>query len=71
MSSCNVRRPKVVDSADFPIVTVVVIYKCAFVEERRIILEVSTNFGDSPRTIQHSEIFLKKTSNIVLFMKEG
>ena len=62
----NVRRPKVVTSAHFsirPIVTAVVIYECAFVEARRIILEVST--------IQNSDIFMQKTYYNVLFMEEG
>ena len=62
----NVRRPKDVTSAHFsvrPIVTAVVIYECAFVEARRIILEINT--------IQNSDIFIQKTYNNVLFMEEG
>ena len=45
IKATNVRRPKVVTLAHFsvrPIVTAVVIHECAFVEARRIILEVST-----------------------------
>ena len=66
LCSSNVRRPKVVTSVHFsvrPIVTAVVIYECAFLEARRIILEVNT--------IQNSDIFIQKTYNNVLFMEEG
>ena len=64
--SSNIRRPKVVTSAHCsvrPIVTVVVSYECAFVEARRIILEVSAG--------HNSHIFMQKPYNNVLFMEEG
>ena len=63
---CNVRRPKVVTSALFSIrtiVTAVAIYECAFVEARRIFLEVST--------IQNSDIIMQKIYNNVMLMEEG